>query len=92
MKSVKPQLHSDQTCEPLHHSDSTPINAPFATTLRTLEDKLVFGRPFSYIANQFGHVGHASAAKFAEGRGATTSRVSKHVAPSADSQAEACPN
>ena len=41
------------------------------------------------IANQFGH---ASAAKSAGGRGATTSRVSKHAALSADSQAGACPN
>ena len=41
------------------------------------------------IANQFRH---ASAAIFAEGRGATTSPVSKHVARSENFQAEACPD
>ena len=41
------------------------------------------------MANQFGH---AAAAKSAEGRGATTSRVSEHVVRSERFAAEACPN
>ena len=37
-----------------------------------------------------GYSAYASAAKFAEGRGATTSQVLKHLTPCEDFAAEAC--
>ena len=37
-----------------------------------------------------GYSAYASAAKFAEGQGATTSQVLKHLAPCEDFAAEAC--
>ena len=66
-----------------------PRQTPHCLAIVQRNSEEITIRSWGCIANQFGH---ASAAKFAEGRGATTSHTSTHVSNSGNSQAEACPN